>query len=239
MVDLHNPAMHTLVVLLPIVLPAAFWAVYHYRKDRHLPEPIGLLALAFVLGLLAVGISMLLYRTLGVVGLRFDAGALADSTALGFLAYAMLAIGPIEEVSKLIPFALVIMRLPQLDEPVDGIIYASFIGLGYAAVENWQYLDYLTTTEAYARGFASPVVHMVFASIWGLWMTQAHLERRSVVAAALKGFLVAAGLHGLYDFIVILNPHNALPLAAAIILATWLWRLRVLARLARDASQDP
>ena len=70
-------------------------------------------------------------------------------------------------------------------------------------------------------------MHIVFASVWGLWMTQAHLEQRSVLAATLKGF------------IVILNPHDALPLAAAVILAAWLWRLRVLARLARDASQDP
>ena len=231
--------MHDLMVLLPVLLPVAFWAVYHYQKDRLLPEPVGMLFLAFVLGMLGVGLSMLLYRALGWVGLRFDAGALADSSPLALLAYALLAIGPIEELSKLLPFALVILRSRYLDERVDGIIYASFIGLGYAAVENWQYLDYLTTAEAYARGFASPVIHMVFASIWGLWMTRAHLAGQPVIAAALKGLLVAAGLHGFYDFIVILNPGNALPLAAAVILGAWLWRLVVLRRLAQEASQDP
>jgi RsiW-degrading membrane proteinase PrsW (M82 family) len=231
--------MRELVLILPILLPVAFWSVYHYRKDRAFPEPLRLLFLAFVLGMLAVGVSMLLYRGLGLVGLRFDAGALAQSSPVGLFGYAMLAIGPIEEVSKLIPFLLVIVRLKELDEPVDGIIYASFIGLGYAAVENWQYLDYLSTAEAYARGFASPVVHMVLASIWGLWMTQAHLARRSVLAAMLKGFIVAAALHGLYDFIVILSPGYALPLAALIIAGAWLWRLGVLRQLARQASQDP
>lgn len=231
--------MQDLMVLLPVLLPAAFWAVYHYRKDRLLPEPLSMLVLAFVLGMLGVGVSMLLYRALGWVDLRFDAGALADSTPLGLLAYAMLVIGPIEEFSKLLPFVLVIMKSRFLDERIDGIVYASFIGLGYAAVENWQYLDYLTTVEAYARGFASPVVHMVFASIWGLWMTRAHLAQRSVLAAALKGLLVAAGLHGLYDFIVILDPHNALPLAAAVILGAWLWRLVVLRRLGQESPQDP
>jgi RsiW-degrading membrane proteinase PrsW (M82 family) len=30
----------------------------------------------------------------------------------------------------------VALRLPAFDEPLDGIIYASFIALGYAAIEN-------------------------------------------------------------------------------------------------------
>lgn len=231
--------MRELVLALPILISVVFWSVYHYRKDRALPEPIGLLLLGFGLGIIAVGVSAALYRGLELFGLRFDAGALADSSAAAVFVYAMLAIGPIEELSKFLPFALIIMRLRQLDEPVDGIIYASFIGLGYAAFENWQYRDYLTTVEAYARGFASPVVHMVLASIWGLWMTQALLEKRSIAGAALRGLLVAAVIHGIYDFIVILNPGNALPLAGLLIAAVWLWRLRVLQRLRREASQDP
>ena len=38
------------LLFLPIVLPVLFWAGYHYYKDRHLPEPPGQLALAFLLG---------------------------------------------------------------------------------------------------------------------------------------------------------------------------------------------
>lgn len=231
--------MRQFVLLLPVLLPIAFWSVYHYRKDRDLPEPVSLLLLAFGLGMLAVGISALIYRGIGLVGLRFDAGVLADQSNLALFGYAMLAIGPIEELSKLLPFGLVVMRLRQLDEPIDGIIYASFIALGYASVENWQYLDYLTTTEAYARGFASPVVHMVMASIWGLWMTRAKLEQRSVATATILGFAAAAGLHGFYDFLVLLNPHSSLPLAALIIAGLWLWRLRVLRQLRDEAAQEP
>ena len=231
--------MSQLVLLLPILLPVVFWSVYHYHKDRALPEPVSHLLLAFVLGCMAAGISQLLYLGLEPLGLRFDASALALTSSAKLFAYAVLAIGPIEEVAKLIPFVLVVLRLEKFDEPMDGIIYASFIGLGYAAVENWQYLDYLTTTEAYARGFASPVVHMVFASIWGHWIAQAHLDSRSVPAAAAGSLAIAAGLHGIYDFIVILNPHNALLLAALLIIAIWVWRLRLLRRMQEEASQDP
>ena len=43
------------LLTLPIVLPVLFWAAYHYHKDRHLPEPLGNLALCFGLGLAAAG----------------------------------------------------------------------------------------------------------------------------------------------------------------------------------------
>ena len=38
-------------MVLPILLPVTFWACYHYYKDRHLPEPVSHLALAFGLGI--------------------------------------------------------------------------------------------------------------------------------------------------------------------------------------------
>ncbi len=230
--------MGQLLAIAPIAVPVLFWAGYHYHKDRHLPEPAGNLLLTFLLGMLAAAISAGLYEGLGLIGLRHDAGHLADSSAWALLAYAVLAIGPVEEIAKLLPFLVVVLRFRDLNEPMDGIIYASFIGLGYAAVENWQYLEYLTTVEAIARGFASPVIHMLFASIWGHWVAQAHIAGRPIAATVVVSTAVAAVLHGIYDFIVILNPRFALPVAALMIVAIWLWRLRVLRSLHEEASQD-
>jgi RsiW-degrading membrane proteinase PrsW (M82 family) len=226
------------LLFLPIVLPAVFWAVYHYNKDRHLPEPVGNLLLCFALGMLAAGLSKALYVGLEPLGLRFDAVTLADSNPLGLLAYAMLAIGPIEELAKMLPFLLVVIRLKAFDEMLDGIVYASFIALGYAAVENYHYLDYLTRIEAFARGFAGPVIHILFASIWAYWITRARLEHESIILPAMYGFLLAAGLHGLYDFMVLRYPVAALPIAAAMIGSIWIWRLRLMRRLHEEAVAD-
>ena len=223
------------LLLIPIALPALFWAVYHYHKDRHLPEPAGNLLLCFALGMLAAGLSKAMYIGLEPIGLRFDALALADSNPLGLLAYALLAIGPIEELAKMAPFLLVVIRLRAFDEPLDGIVYASFIALGYAAVENYHYLDFLTGFEAFARGFAGPVIHILFASIWAYWITRAWLAKGPIVRPALCGFLLAAGLHGLYDFMVLRYPVSALPIAAAMIAAIWIWRLRLMRRLHAEA----
>ena len=226
------------LLVLPVTVPVLFWAAYHYYKDRYLPEPAGNLALCFVFGLGAAGLSKLLYVGLEPLGLRLDAVLLADTDPVALFAYALLAIGPIEELSKLLPFLLVVIRFRAFDEPLDGIIYASFIALGYAAVENYHYLDFLTGIESIARGFAGPVIHIVFASIWAHWITQAHLAGRSIVRHAVAGFLLAAGLHGFYDFLVLLQPVAALPIAAAMIAGIWIWRLRLMRRMHEDAVRE-
>ncbi len=228
---------HGLLVL-PVIVPVVFWAVYHYHKDRHLPEPPGNLVLCFMLGIVAAGISKAMYMGLEPLGLRYDAVALADTSSLALFAYSMLAIGPIEELAKLLPFLVVVIRLRAFDEPLDGIIYASFIALGYAAVENYHYLDFLTGVESIARGFAGPVIHILFASIWAYWITTAWLQNESIVLPALLGFLLAAGLHGFYDFLVLNYPVAALPVAAVMIASVWIWRLRLMHQMHEDAVQD-
>jgi RsiW-degrading membrane proteinase PrsW (M82 family) len=105
-------------------------------------------------------------------------------------------------------------------------------------MENVQYLDYLTPLEAIARGFAGPVVHIVFASIWGHWVAAAHLNGRSIGRAALASVALAAAMHGLYDFAVLLNPGYSLPIAALLIVSVWLWRLRLLRDLHHAATSS-
>jgi len=230
--------MQKLLMMLPIIVPVIFWAAYHYHKDRHLPEPPQNLLLCFALGLLAAGVSKAMYEGLEPLGLRFDAVALAADNPLGLFAYAMLAIGPIEEISKLLPFVVVVIRLRAFDEPLDGIIYASFIGLGYAFAENLHYLDFLPPLEAVARGFASPVIHILFASIWAHWITSAWLANRSIFLPGLSGLLIATVLHGAYDFLVLLHPVSALPTAAAMIILIWIWRLALMRRMHREAVRE-
>jgi len=179
-----------------------------------------------------------MYAGLEPLGLRFDAWALAADNPMALLAYSMLAIGPIEEFAKMLPFLVIVMRFRAFDELLDGIVYASFIGLGYALAENLQYLDFLSPLEAAARGFAGPVVHILFASIWGYWISRARLSSLSVARAASLGFLLAAFLHGLYDFLVLLHPVAALPVAASLIVGIWIWRLRLMHRLHEQALRS-
>ena len=223
--------------VVPVFVPILFWAGYHYYKDHRLPEPLHHLLLAFALGMGSFWLGMLLYEALGIVGLRYDAYGLALTNRVGLFAYAILAIGMIEEFVKLIPFLIVVLKFAEFDEPIDGIIYASFIALGFAAVENYQYLSFLTPLEALGRGFAGPAVHIVFASVWGFYIGCAKLRGEPLLAVSLLTLAVTAVLHGLYDFIVIAFPGTALPISAAIILMLWIWRLRLIRALHNEADR--
>jgi RsiW-degrading membrane proteinase PrsW (M82 family) len=218
---------------LPIIVPVAFWAIYHYRKDHCLPEPVGHLAFAFLLGIGTSFLAVYMYQALDMVNLRYDAFLLAENDPTGLLIYAVFAIGPIEELAKMIPFLFIVLRFKEFDQPVDGIIYASFIALGFAAVENIQYVQFLEPGDALARGFAGPVVHIVFASIWGYYIGKAKLCERSLGLPILGSFALTAALHGIYDFMVISMHYAALPMAALLIAGLWIWRLRLIRDLHR------
>jgi hypothetical protein len=53
--------------------------------------------------------------------------------------------------------------------------------------------------------------------------------------ALVSGFLLSALLHRIYDFLVLLSPVSALPIAAALIVTIWIWRLILMRRPHRDA----
>jgi len=217
--------MHFSVLILPVIVPVLFWACYHYYKDRRLPEPPGHLLVAFVLGAASFYLGILMYQGLDLLGLRYDAYLLAETSLPGLFVYAVLVIGVIEELAKIVPFLLIVIRFKEFDEPIDGIIYGSFIALGFSAVENIQYLQYLSSLEAIARGFAGPVVHIVFASIWGYYIGRAWLCRRAFKKTVFGALACTAFLHGVYDFVVIALPAPVLPVAAFLILSLWIWRL--------------
>jgi RsiW-degrading membrane proteinase PrsW (M82 family) len=214
-----------LILLLPVILPVVFWAAYHLHVDRHLPEPPGHLLLAFALGVGSFWLGLSGYQALGLIGLRYNAFALAADNLPGLFVYAVLAIGVIEESAKLLPFLLIVRLFREFDEPMDGIIYASFIALGFAAVENIRYLEFLTTRQAFARGFAGPVLHIVFASIWGYSVGRAWLRHKAVTTTVFAALGVSALVHGVYNFVVIGLPAPWLPIAACLIAGLWIWRL--------------
>jgi len=223
----------------PVIAPLLFWGAYHYYHDRHRPEPLGNLLLCIVLGIGAAWLNRGMYLALGAVGLRYDAVALAGQDLAALFAYATLVIGVTEELAKLLPFLVVVLRFRAFDEPLDGIVYASFLALGFSVVENLHYLQFLAPIEAIARGFAGPLVHIVFASVWAYHVGLARLGGRSVAGAAALWLAVTALLHGVYDFIVLGFSSAALAGAAALIVGLWIWRLSILRRHQPQGDPGP
>ncbi len=221
-----------------ILGPVLFWGVYHWYKDQHKPEPFRNLLLTYFLGIAAGALGLHVYTFLEVLGLRYDAFELAATDRLALFIYAILVIGVLEEVVKFLPFWIVNTRLCHFDDPMDGIIYSSFIALGFASYENFFYLGYVSPMEGLARGFASPLVHILFSSIWGYACGRAVLDRRPLLPVALLSLGVAALAHGLYDFFTIGQSGWVRTGAIAVIMVVWLWRMRLIRRLQLSAARS-
>jgi RsiW-degrading membrane proteinase PrsW (M82 family) len=220
-----------MVLLILLIAPTLFWAAYHYYKDRYQPEPTLNLLLSYGFGIAAGFISMHTYGALEWIGLRYDAYELAQTNKMGLFFYAILIIGMIEEIIKFIPFWLIGKYFYHFDEPIDGIIYASFIALGFATHENIYYLSVLQGYEAMGRAIASPLVHIMFASIWGYAYGWAKIGNHPLLPATVIGLILAALAHGLYNFVVIGFLHWIYIVSPLIILIIWLWRLYLIEKL--------
>ena len=187
-----------------------------------------MLAIAVVLGFLSAYIGIIIYVLLAIAGVSHDPFALAESSLPGLFWYTVLVIGPVEELAKFLPFVLILSRMKHFDEEVDGIIYAAFVGLGFALNENIYYLSLLDGGQAVARSLVSPIIHALFASVWGYAYGFAGRYRMPSWLVILLGLLLAMFLHGIYDFYVFAVSVYGSLAAPLIVLMIWIWRMRTL-----------
>jgi len=120
--------------------------------------------------------------------------------------YCVIAIGLVEEIVKIIPFLIILKFTDQVDEPFDYILYGSVSALGFAFIENIQYIYGSNLTAVYGRALYASVAHMFFTSIICYGMAIAKHRNYAWKNYALPIFLALAALgHGFYDFWLI-NP---------------------------------
>jgi RsiW-degrading membrane proteinase PrsW (M82 family) len=210
-----------------LTISAMWWLNYVQSKDRHQPEPLGRLLVAFALGIVACLLALLAYSAVercGVPDVQYYA---TPWTAV----YCFGIIGPIEEGAKLL-VALFVFRWRDYDEPLDGFVYSSAVALGFASAENFNTGagDGWVYQLAYAA--VLPITHVLFSSIWGFGFGYArfcvsrpsHRALWKIGSVALSMFA-----HGLYDFL--LFAFQATLATSAIALVIWVfvnWRVRVL-----------
>lgn len=217
------------IILAGIIAPAVFWIGYFYYKDRFQPEPIRVLGITYILGLLAAFACLKFYGLLPLIGIPEDPSALIEGQRLQFFLYSLGVIGLIEELFKLLPFSLIVLRLRAFDEKIDGIIYASIVAIGFASFENIYYLSFLEGFELFGRAFASPLSHTIFSSIWGYTVGKARIQGKPLLPPALIGLAISALVHGIFDFFTT-SPSLRIA-AASTILILWIWRIKVLEKL--------
>ncbi|MCB0569348.1 MAG: PrsW family intramembrane metalloprotease [Phaeodactylibacter sp.] len=181
------------------------WAVYVQRLDIYQSEARANLIATFALAALATRyLCGWMYGQLDAYGFSLYT---SDSPVYQFL-YCVFAIGGIEELCKILPvLILLLIRKSPVDEPYDYILYASVSALGFAFVENIDYIFYSGLRNIGGRALYAAVAHMTFTSIfcYALMLWRYGYSRIKGVVLLPLFFLLAMAAHGFYDFWLINN----------------------------------
>jgi RsiW-degrading membrane proteinase PrsW (M82 family) len=107
-----------------------------------------------------------------------------------------------EELFKYLALYLVIWRSKAFNEQFDGIVYAVFVSLGFAAVENAMYVTSHGYPTALIRAFTAVPAHAIFGITMGYYFGIARRYEELRKPYLRRAFWVPILLHGLYDFIL-------------------------------------
>lgn len=188
------------VYVLAAILPAAFLLRYIYRHDTIEKEPPGLLVLLLLMGVVAAVCSGVL-ESLAESLLNL---LVSPSNPIYIILLAFLVVAMIEEGMKFLLLKRCTWNHPAFNYRFDGIVYAVFISLGFAAFENIQYVLHYGLSVALPRALLAVPGHMAFAVYMGLFYGRAKRSQgrgnpTGVRRNLRRGYLWAVFLHGFYD----------------------------------------
>ena len=182
------------MILILAVLPPLLIAYYVYQKDKYDKEPKSLIIKSFLFGCL--GIIPAIFLELFTKGMFTN-----------LFLYVFFGIALVEEVVKYFFLKKYLFNKPDFNEPMDGIVYAVMISLGFATVENIFYVFNHPGQEiqvAVMRMFTAIPLHAVCGIILGYFVGLAKFSdnRKPLLY---KGLFIATLVHGLYNYFIFLG----------------------------------
>lgn len=188
-------------LLIAAFFPVAVFAVIIYRKDTE-KEPLNLLVKCFIGGCLITIPIMIFEQFLG----RFN---VFDSALLRSFYDAFIVAAIVEEGVKFLFLNHIIWDRREFNQHYDGIVYAVFVSLGFALVENVMYVAEYGFGVAVVRALLSVPTHGLLGVCMGYFYALAKFSPKNRSGLLLLSFLVPMLIHGLYDFVLMyLNVNN-------------------------------
>ena len=182
------------------VIPSVVILTYIYFRNLRSREPVSVLFRMFLLGMLI---------TLPAAGLQnIWPIRPAGTTPWDLFLLSFLNVALIEESLKYIVFMRFIWSdLTHFHELYDGIVYAAFISLGFATMENIFYVMSFGSGTGVARAFTAVPLHAVCEIFMGVYLGRARFTRCVLVRGyrMIMGLLIPIVIHGLYNYVIFLR----------------------------------
>jgi RsiW-degrading membrane proteinase PrsW (M82 family) len=182
------------------LLPGFAWLVFYLSEDPH-PEPKRLIALTFLAGIAFGFFTIALEQMFNHATSRWGIDELSILSLLG-LAF-------IEEFMKFGAAYFAVGKSPELDEPIDRMIYMIVAALGFATLEN---IGAITNVSAPQTAIISAVLqtdslrfvgatllHTLTSGVVGYhWALGA--AHGKAVHGIVMGLIMAAALHAFFNY---------------------------------------
>lgn len=224
-----------LILLLAAVAPAVFLLVKVYRMDKIEKEPGNLLLKLLLFGALSVipaAIGELLLE--GLLSRVLEESSLLYNLVSSFLIVALL-----EEGCKYLFLRAGSFKSPAFNYRFDGVVYAVFVSLGFALVENVLYVFQYGLSVALSRALLSVPLHAVCGVYMGLAYGRVKADSQYAIVpkgqAALRCVLLPLLIHGFYDFCLFMGTGLTIALFVVFVIAIFILCLK---RLKRESRQD-
>ncbi|MGE0411568.1 MAG: PrsW family glutamic-type intramembrane protease [Verrucomicrobiales bacterium] len=174
------------------------WAFILAQFAKFEQKRLALFALATMLGIISASV------TLGVVIIQDDwmgFGGRRHGELLDQMIFWVCGVGLREELVKLLLFTPLLPFLRQRG-PLEALLAASFVGLGFAVQENLGYFDMtFSSGTPWARLLTANFFHLALTGLLGLALYD-FVKRPRRWEPLLETFLLVVVAHGFYDLVI-------------------------------------
>lgn len=193
-----------MLLLLLALIPVAGLLMFIYFNDKKEKEPFG-----FLVGLFFLGMATTFTAVIGeLAGDAIIGSFLEYDSALAKFLSAMLIVAPCEELGKFLVLRLMTWKNRNFNYSYDAIVYAVFVSLGFAALENIGYVFLGNgVVTAIIRMLAAVPGHACYAVFMGYFYSKAKYaaltnKKGKCAASFLLSILVPVLMHGIYDAVL-------------------------------------
>ena len=205
--------MNILISVLASIIPVLIILAVIYNMSEVKKQPLWLLAILFLGGILSWVMVRYISRFLGndIYKSQIEINEALGNKGFFLVSFGIIAI--IEEMSKYIVITIMCFKNKYFKNPYDAIMYAVCISLGFAFVENIMYINNYGMGVAISRAIFSIPAHASFGIIMGYYLGVSKLcrDKGETNASALtrySAFFIPLIFHGFYDFLLNFNTES-------------------------------
>ena len=199
--------MEIVLLLIITILPIAILSLFIYDMDNE-KESLKLLGKLLVSGVLACLIVCFISRILLEMIPSFRINPM-EMNILTLILFSFIGVSLVEEGSKLFFLYMASYEEKEFDYTFDMIVYAVFVSLGFALLENGLYIFQYGFLTGVSRAFTAVPAHASYGVFMGMFLSKAKCyEVKNPLKSKLYKILslvVPLVIHGLYDVFAFKN----------------------------------